>query len=157
MQCPFCNHEDTKVIDSRLAAEGAQIRRRRVCTECQTRFNTNEVADLKMPRVVKNNGNYETFSIEKLAGSIQRAIEKRPISQAVLDTEVQNLIQKIKSTNDQEVHSKAVGEYVMGLLKELDQIAYVRFASVYKDFKDVEEFSETIDNLRHESKGQPVV
>ncbi len=149
MHCPFCNAPDSKVIDSRLAAEGRQIRRRRECVVCSERFTTFESYDVVMPRVQKSNGRYEPFDEAKLKRSLQHALQKRPISLDQIDTVLLEISQKLRSLGEREVPSRLIGEAVMEALYTLDHVAYVRFASVYRDFKDVEAFRQTIDQMRH--------
>jgi transcriptional repressor NrdR len=149
MHCPFCNAPDSKVIDSRLAAEGRQIRRRRECVTCNERFTTFESYDVVMPRVMKSNGRYEPFDEAKLKRSLQHALQKRPISLDQIDTALLEISQKLRSLGEREVPSRLIGEAVMDALYTLDHVAYVRFASVYRDFKDVEAFRQTIDQMRH--------
>lgn len=147
MYCPFCGAQDTKVIDSRLVAEGSQVRRRRCCNECNERFTTFEVAELAMPRVIKSDGRREPFDEQKLLSGIHRALEKRPVSIEAIDAAVNKLKSTLRATGEREVTSKMVGELVMELLKSLDKIAYIRFASVYRSFEDVKEFGEEIAKL----------
>ena len=147
MYCPFCSAQDTKVIDSRLVAEGFQVRRRRSCNECNERFTTFEVAELVMPRLIKSDGRREPFNDEKLLVGIHRALEKRPVSIEAIEATVNKLKSKLRATGEREVSSKMVGELVMELLKSLDKIAYIRFASVYRSFEDVKEFGEEIAKL----------
>lgn len=147
MYCPFCNAQDTKVIDSRLVSEGSQVRRRRSCNECNERFTTYEFAELLMPRLIKSDGRREPFNDEKLLVGINRALEKRPVSLEDIDAGVNKLKSTLRATGEREVTSKMVGELVMELLKRLDKIAYIRFASVYRSFKDVREFGEEIAKL----------
>lgn len=149
MYCPFCNAQDTKVIDSRLVSEGSQVRRRRSCNECNERFTTYEFAELLMPRLIKSDGRREPFNDEKLLVGINRALEKRPVSLEDIDAGVNKLKSTLRATGEREVTSKMVGELVMELLKGLDKIAYIRFASVYRSFKDVKEFGEEIAKLEH--------
>ncbi|ABM03256.1 transcriptional regulator NrdR [Psychromonas sp. MB-3u-54] len=147
MYCPFCNAQDTKVIDSRLVSEGSQVRRRRSCNECNERFTTYEFAELLMPRLIKSDGRREPFNDDKLLVGINRALEKRPVSLEDIDAAVNKLKSTLRATGEREVTSKIVGELVMELLKGLDKIAYIRFASVYRSFKDVKEFGEEIAKL----------
>jgi transcriptional repressor NrdR len=147
MYCPFCNAQDTKVIDSRLVSEGSQVRRRRCCNECNERFTTYEFAELLMPRLIKSDGRREPFNDDKLLVGINRALEKRPVSLEAIDAAVNKLKSTLRATGEREVTSKMVGELVMELLKGLDKIAYIRFASVYRSFKDVKEFGEEIAKL----------
>tara|TARA_R110001583_G_scaffold67490_1_gene192847 strand:- start:6366 stop:6815 length:450 start_codon:yes stop_codon:yes gene_type:complete len=147
MFCPFCSAQDTKVIDSRLVADGSQVRRRRACNECQERFTTFESAELLMPRLIKSDGRREPFDDEKLLVGINRALEKRPVSLEDIEVGVNHLKSTLRATGEREVPSKMVGELVMNLLKALDKIAYIRFASVYRSFEDVKEFGEEIAKL----------
>jgi transcriptional repressor NrdR len=147
MYCPFCGAQDTKVIDSRLVAEGTQVRRRRCCNECNERFTTFEVAELVMPRLIKSDGRREPFDDEKLLVGIHRALEKRPVSLEAIETAVSKIKSTLRATGEREVPSKMVGELVMEQLKSLDKIAYIRFASVYRSFEDVREFGEEIAKL----------
>jgi transcriptional repressor NrdR len=147
MFCPFCSAQDTKVIDSRLVADGSQVRRRRACNECQERFTTFESAELLMPRLIKSDGRREPFDDVKLLVGINRALEKRPVSLEAIEVGVNLLKSKLRATGEREIPSKMVGELVMDLLKSLDKIAYIRFASVYRSFEDVKEFGEEIAKL----------
>lgn len=147
MHCPFCNTQDTKVIDSRLVAEGEQVRRRRECNICGERFTTYETAELVMPRIIKQNGNREPFDEAKLRAGLQRALEKRPVSVEDIEAAITRIKQSLRATGERELPSRNLGEYVMSELKELDQVAYVRFASVYRSFKDLSEFRSEIDRL----------
>lgn len=147
MQCPFCGAEDTKVIDSRLVAEGDQVRRRRECVSCAERFTTYETAELLMPRLVKSDGKREPFNEDKLRTGILRALEKRPVSVEQIETIIGQIKHRLRATGEREVPSRLVGEAVMELLRQIDQVAFVRFASVYRSFQDVEEFRAEIDKL----------
>ena len=147
MRCPFCDAEDTKVIDSRLANDGDQVRRRRECLTCSERFTTYETAELVMPRIVKNNGVREPFSEEKLRSGILRALEKRPVDTEAIEQAINRIKHNIRATGEREVSSRALGEWVINELRELDQVAYVRFASVYRSFEDVNAFREEIERL----------
>ncbi len=149
MHCPFCNHEETKVIDSRLAGEGQQIRRRRECLKCGERFTTFETAELVMPRIVKSDESREPFDEQKLRNSMLKALEKRPVSSEGLDAAVAHICHKLRSLGEREVPSRLVGELVMEELHSVDEVAYVRFASVYRAFQDVDAFREEIDRMRH--------
>ena len=148
MYCPFCNHEETKVIDSRLAGEGRQIRRRRQCTKCRERFTTFESAELVMPRLIKNNNTRQPFDEEKLRYSMVRALEKRPVPADEFERAVGRLVHRLRTMGEREVPSRLVGDLVMGELRKLDEIAYVRFASVYRRFQDVTEFQDEIERLQ---------
>ena len=147
MRCPFCSFQDTKVIDSRLIIEGEQVRRRRECVECGERFTTFESAELVMPKVIKGDGTRQSFDDAKLKSGILRAVEKRPVSVEDVEKSILNIQSQIRSLGEREVSSKVVGEMVMDALRKLDQVAYVRFASVYRRFKDVSEFREEIERL----------
>ena len=147
MRCPFCTSMDNRVIDSRDAREGRAIRRRRVCSACDERFTTYEAAELVMPRVIKQSGSREPFNEEKLRDGFQRALEKRPVSVEAVETELGQIKNQLRATGEREVDSRVVGELVMGALKRLDQVAYVRFASVYRSFEDLAEFRDAIASL----------
>ena len=151
MHCPFCNHEDTKVIDSRLAGEGQQVRRRRECEKCGERFTTFESAELVMPRIVKNDGTREPYDEHKLRSGMTRALEKRPVSTEAMAEALARVIHKLQVAGEREMKSRQLGEWVMEELKVLDEVAYVRFASVYRSFQDVNEFREEIERLQGES------
>ena len=150
MHCPFCAADDTKVIDSRLVAEGDQVRRRRECLSCSERFTTYEVAELVMPRVIKQNGNREPFDEDKLRAGFLRALEKRPVSVEDIEAVINQIKHALRATGEREVQSLVVGELVMEYLKKLDQVAYVRFASVYRSFQDLSEFRDEIERLEAE-------
>lgn len=148
MQCPYCNADDTKVIDSRLAAEGAQVRRRRQCNQCQERFTTFEVAEVVMPRIIKSNGRIEPYDSQKLRRSIQLPLQKRPVTIDEQEAMISRIEKRIRQLGEREITSKGLGEVVMSELKELDDVAYVRFASVYRDFQDIEAFRQELQNIR---------
>ncbi|MBT3711473.1 MAG: transcriptional regulator NrdR [Gammaproteobacteria bacterium] len=152
MHCPFCSTTDTKVIDSRLVAEGNQVRRRRECTSCSERFTTFESAELVMPRLIKQNGNREPFDEEKLRSGILKALEKRPVSLEMVENAINHIKHELRATGEREVPSKMLGEQVMNALKDLDEVAYVRFASVYRSFKDLNEFREEIDRISQQGE-----
>jgi transcriptional repressor NrdR len=147
MRCPFCDADDTKVVDSREAEDGYVVRRRRECLSCSERFTTFETAELVMPQVVKNDGRREPFSEEKLRSGFLRALEKRPVEVEAIETAVNRLKKKLRSRGDREVASIVIGELVMEELRNLDQVAYVRYASVYRSFQDVNAFREEIERL----------
>ena len=147
MFCPFCAADDTKVIDSRLVADGGQVRRRRECVGCKERFTTYEAAELVMPRVIKQDGSREPFDENKLRAGLQRALEKRPVSVEAIETEIGQMKTRLRATGERELGSRVVGELVMDALKRLDQVAYVRFASVYRSFEDLSEFRDAIASL----------
>jgi transcriptional repressor NrdR len=148
MHCPFCGHIETKVTDSRLAGEGRQIRRRRECLKCGERFTTFESAELLMPMVVKGDRAREAFDEHKLRAGMEKALEKRPVPRAQLDEAVSRIVHRVRGLGDREVPARTIGELVMEELRQLDEVAYVRFASVYRQFEDVEAFHEEIERLR---------
>ncbi len=145
MYCPFCGANDTKVIDSRLVANGDQVRRRRECLLCEERFTTFETADLILPRLIKQDGSRQPFDEDKLRAGMLRALEKRPVSLERLEEAVARIKRKLRATGEREVQSLVVGELVMSELKKLDEVAYIRFASVYRRFQDLNEFRKEID------------
>ena len=150
MHCPFCSNDETKVIDSRLVAEGAQVRRRRECLHCGERFTTYETAELVLPRIIKQDGSREPFDEEKLRSGLLRALEKRPVSVESIEAELDQIKHRLRATGEREIKSLQVGESVMESLKALDQVAYVRFASVYRSFQDLAEFRDAIESLEAE-------
>jgi transcriptional repressor NrdR len=147
MHCPFCGASDTKVIDTRLIAEGEQTKRRRECPICNERFTTFESAELVMPRIIKQNGIREPFNEDKLRSGLMHAVEKRPVSMDDLESAVIRIKQALRKTGERELPSRLVGDLVMAELRELDEVAYVRFASVYRCFKDISEFRDEIERL----------
>ncbi|MBA4503362.1 transcriptional regulator NrdR [Marinobacterium marinum] len=152
MHCPFCGTHETKVVDSRLVAEGQQIRRRRECISCHERFTTYETAELLMPRVIKNDGTRQPFDEDKLRAGIQRALEKRPVSIEEIEACITRIKQRLRATGERELPSREVGEAVMAELRKLDEVAYVRFASVYRSFQDIKEFRDEIERLSSPSE-----
>ena len=150
MQCPFCTIDETKVIDSRLVADGGQVRRRRECLGCKERFTTYELAELVMPRIIKQNGSREPFDEEKLRGGFLRALEKRPVSVEEIEKWITYIKHQLRATGERELPSNEVGSHVMEALKAMDQVAYVRFASVYRSFQDLSEFRDAIESLEAE-------
>ncbi|MCL6415065.1 transcriptional regulator NrdR [Aestuariirhabdus sp. Z084] len=154
MHCPFCNAHDTKVIDSRLVAEGVQVRRRRECLSCSERFTTYEGAELLMPRLIKQDGSRVPFDDQKLRAGMLRALEKRPVSVEQIEESIGRIKHKLQATGEREVKSLDVGELVMGELQRLDEVAYIRFASVYRRFQDLNEFREEIERLEKEPRHQ---
>lgn len=152
MHCPFCGHEETKVTDSRLAADGRQIRRRRECLKCAERFTTFETAELLMPRVVKSDGSREPFDEAKIIAGMTKALEKRPVGSEAIDQAVAHIAHRLRVEGEREVPSRQIGELVMEELRHLDEVGYVRFASVYRHFQDVEAFKDTVEQLRHHRK-----
>jgi len=147
MRCPFCGADDSKVIDSRLSAEGDAIRRRRSCAECNERFTTYETAELTLPRLIKSDKSRAVFSEGKLRSGFLKALEKRPVSIDAIDSAVKGIIRQLIATGEREVESRLVGNWVMDALRELDEVAYVRFASVYRSFQDVNAFREEIERM----------
>lgn len=148
MRCPFCDHQDTQVIDSRVSDDGESIRRRRRCPNCDKRFTTYERIELSMPAVVKKNGSRVEFDRRKLRASLQLALRKRPVAAEQVDAAIHRIEEKLLSLGLREVGSERIGELVMRELKKMDKIAYVRFASVYRSFEDVDEFAEAIREVR---------
>ena len=142
MHCPFCGTQDTKVIDSRLVADGASVRRRRECNHCKERFTTFETAELIMPRVIKTDGSREPFNEDKLRNGLLRALEKRPVSLELMEQAINKIKSSIRATGEREITSNFIGGLVMENLKQIDKVAYVRFASVYRSFEDIREFGE---------------
>jgi transcriptional repressor NrdR len=156
MYCPFCGHQETKVNDSRLAGEGRQIRRRRECLKCGERFTTFETAELLMPMIVKGDRARQAFDEGKLRAGMEKALEKRPVAREQLDEAVSRIVHAVRSLGDREVSSRAIGELVMEELRHLDEVAYVRFASVYRQFQDVEAFHDEIERLRRARSAVPL-
>ncbi|NOX75831.1 MAG: transcriptional regulator NrdR [Gammaproteobacteria bacterium] len=147
MHCPFCDAEDTKVIDSRLANQGFEVRRRRECLTCKERFTTFESAELVMPKLIKNDGRREPFNEDKLRAGIIRALEKRPVSSDDIESAMGRIKKCLRGTGDREVTAENLGQWVMDELRDLDHVAYVRFASVYRSFEDMNAFREEIERL----------
>lgn len=151
MRCPLCAHPSTRVIDSRFANEGEQVRRRRECERCRERFTTYEAAELNMPRVIKSHDrSREPFSEEKLRAGMDRALRKRPVETAKVDAAIDNIKRKLRGSGEREIESSRIGALVMEELRNLDHVAYVRFASVYRGFQDVRAFLEEIARLENE-------
>jgi transcriptional repressor NrdR len=150
MRCPFCSHEDTRVVDSRVTEDGFQIRRRRECEHCGARFSTYESAEVKLPQIVKRDGRREAFNEQKLRGGLARACEKRAVSVEDLDRVIDVVLRKLRTSGEREIPAGKMGEWVMEELKRIDQVAYVRFASVYRRFEDVHAFREEIERLEQE-------
>ena len=147
MFCPFCSAEETKVIDSRLVEEGVRVRRRRECTNCLQRFTTHEEAALAFPRVIKRDGRRVEFDEVKLHAGMIKALEKRPVSTELVQTALMRIKQDLRSRGEREVESDILGELVMDALRQLDKVAFVRFASIYRSFEDVNAFKQTIKSL----------
>lgn len=148
MRCPFCAVQDTRVIDSRLANQGEQVRRRRECTSCKERFNTYEIAELSLPKIIKRDGARESFDEKKLRSGMQRALEKRPVNSEDIEAAVSRIKKAMTEKGDREIQADELGELVMKQLSALDHVAFVRFASVYRSFQDVSEFTEMIEQLK---------
>ncbi|WNC71401.1 transcriptional regulator NrdR [Thalassotalea psychrophila] len=147
MYCPFCSATDTKVIDSRLVSDGHQVRRRRECLDCKERYTTFESAELVMPRIIKRDGSREPFNEDKLRNGLLRALEKRPVSTESTELAINKLKSQLRATGEREISSEMLGNLIMDVLKSLDKVAYVRFASVYRSFEDIREFGEEIARL----------
>ncbi|CAH1208598.1 Transcriptional repressor NrdR [Candidatus Nitrotoga sp. BS] len=148
MKCPFCKGPDTQVVDTRESEEGDSIRRRRRCLSCEKRFTTYETVELRMPQVVKQNGMRAEFDEKKLNTSFNRALHKRPVPTKLVDAAIDHVIQSVFALGEREVDSRQIGEMVMKELLKLDKVAYIRFASVYKSFQDVRDFSEAVEAVR---------
>ena len=149
MHCPFCNEIETKVIDSRLVGEGKQVRRRRECILCNERFTSYEVAELAMPRIVKSNGVRQPFDEDKLRNGMLKALQKRSVSTEEVEETVHRIMYKLRATGEREVDSQVVGEMVMDEMRKLDPVGYVRFASIYRSFQDIEAFNDEIKKWCH--------
>ena len=148
MHCPYCSFSDTRVIDSRLITEGLRIRRRRECPECGERFTTFETAELLMPKVIKQKNNTrEPFNEQKLREGLYRALEKRPVGEEEVETLIEDIKKDIRSSGEREIPSRLIGEVVMQNLRKIDEVAFIRFASVYRRFEDITEFSEEVERL----------
>lgn len=150
MHCPFCQCVDTRVIDSRVSDDGGSIRRRRECEQCGERFNTFETAEVKLPNVVNSDGRREPFDEAKLRTGFRRALQKRPVESERVDAAVRAVVAELRRSSEREVPSLRIGELVMHELKQLDHVAYVRFASVYRSFEDVQAFREEIERLERD-------
>ena len=157
MRCPFCQNDDTLVLDTRVSEEGDSIRRRRRCSNCDKRFTTYERIELAMPVIVKKNGSRSEFESSKLRGSLMLALRKRPVSADALDAAIHRIEEKLRSSGEREIMSVQIGELVMRELKRLDKIAYIRFASVYRSFEDVAEFRDAIDEIDVDVKASAAI
>jgi transcriptional repressor NrdR len=155
MHCPFCGHSETKVIDSRLAGEGRQIRRRRECLQCEERFTTFETAELLLPNVIKGDKTREPFDEKKLLNGMLKALEKRPVGREAIEAAVARICHRLRSMGEREIASRVIGEMVMDELHQLDEVGYVRFASVYRSFQDVDAFKSEIEQLRRKRRREP--
>ncbi|WP_374013118.1 transcriptional regulator NrdR [Pseudoxanthomonas koreensis] len=150
MHCPYCQHTDTRVIDSRVSEDGATIRRRRACEACGERFSTLETVELKLPAIVKSDGRREQFDAKKLRLGFDRALQKRPVSEERIEAAVRAVVHAVRMSGERELPSRRIGEFVMDELRQLDHVAYVRFASVYRSFEDVADFREEIEKLERD-------
>jgi transcriptional repressor NrdR len=150
MHCPFCSETETKVIDSRLVADGHQVRRRRECLACSERYTTFEIAELVMPKIIKRDGSREPFNEDKMRNGLVRALEKRPVSVENVELAINKVKSALRATGEREISSEMLGNTIMEQLKYLDKVAYVRFASVYRSFEDIKEFGEEIARLGDE-------
>lgn len=148
MKCPFCNVDDTSVIETRVSEEGDRVRRRRRCLNCGKRFTTYETVELRLPQVVKQDGNRAEFDREKLLTGFMRALHKRPVPTENVDAAIDSIVQRVLSLGEREVPSRLIGEMVMQALYKLDKVAYIRFASVYKSFQDVDDFRDAIKEVQ---------
>tara|TARA_B100001765_G_scaffold111055_1_gene69021 strand:+ start:312 stop:767 length:456 start_codon:yes stop_codon:yes gene_type:complete len=151
MHCPYCSYSDTKVIDSRLISDGLQIRRRRECPDCGERFTTFESAELLMPKVIKQKNNTrEPFNEQKLREGLYRSLEKRPVGEEEIEKLIEDIKKDIRASGEREVPSRLIGEAVMKNLRKIDEVAFIRFSSVYRRFEDITEFSEEVEKLSKE-------
>jgi transcriptional repressor NrdR len=150
MHCPFCKAPDTRVVDSRLGGDGDQVRRRRECVECGERFTTYETAELSMPRIIKQDGTRQMFDETKLRSGLTKALEKRPVSIEKIEESISHIKHKLLSAGEREVDARTIGEWVMEELQKLDHVAYIRFASVYLSFEDVDAFRKMIEKLEQQ-------
>ncbi|OQW41253.1 MAG: transcriptional regulator NrdR [Proteobacteria bacterium SG_bin4] len=155
MKCPFCNADDTNVIDSRVSEDGHKIRRRRRCPACDKRFTTYETVELRLPQVVKHDGSRAEFDRNKLLTGFQRALHKRPVPTRYVDEAIDRIVQKLLAMGEREVSSRSIGESVMEELYKLDKVAYIRFASVYKSFQDVDDFRDAIKEAQKQYPSMP--
>ncbi len=154
MHCPFCHATDTKVLDSRVIADGSQIRRRRGCEQCGQRFTTLETQHLKLPMVVKSDGSRESFNEDKLRRGMLQALSNRPVAAEAIDDAIAHILRTVLAANTSELPSRQLGQWVMEALKKLDLVAYLRFASVYLRFDDLDQFRRQIEQLEQEMKLQ---
>lgn len=154
MWCPLCHNAETRVVDSRLTRDGMQIRRRRECLKCANRFNTFEAPELKAPRIIKSGGGREAFSEEKLRRGMLKALEKRPVETREVERAIRRLLREVSGVEEAEIPSSLIGEWVMRELAQLDQVAYVRFASVYRRFEDIQAFRDLIEGLERDGDGR---
>jgi transcriptional repressor NrdR len=156
MKCPFCNADDTSVIDSRVSEEGNRIRRRRRCLTCDKRFTTYETVELRLPQVVKQDGNRSEFNRDKLLTGFMRALHKRPVPTEYVDAAMDRIVQKLLSLGEREIPSRKIGEMVMQELYKLDKVAYIRFASVYRSFQDADDFHDAIKEVQRPQRRREI-
>jgi transcriptional repressor NrdR len=154
LHCLFCQHVDTRVIDSRVSDDGATIRRRRVCEACGERFSTLETIELKLPVIIKSDGRREAFDARKLRAGFDRALQKRPVAEEQIEAAVRAVVHQLRRTTERELSSIRVGEFVMVELRKLDHVGYVRFASVYRAFQDVADFRDELDRLESDNSAE---
>jgi transcriptional repressor NrdR len=155
MKCPFCSEQDTQVVDSRVNEEGTSVRRRRRCSSCLKRFTTYETVELRMPQIIKQNGNRTEFDRSRLHTGFMRALHKRPVAAERVDEAIDRIVQKLLSLGEREVPSRRIGEMVMKELYKMDKVAYIRFASVYRSFQDEEDFRDAIKEVQQPAKSRP--
>lgn len=151
MRCPFCVAQETKVIDSRLVGEGDQVRRRRECLTCKERFTSYETAELSLPKMVKRDNSRENFEVEKLRLGMHKALEKRPVSTEEIEGSINRILRRLRDSGEREISTQTLGGWIMEELKAMDEVAFVRFASVYRSFQDIQAFEEEIERLKHET------
>lgn len=154
MHCLFCQHENTRVIDSRVSDDGATIRRRRECEACGERFSTLETIELKLPVIIKSDGRREQFDARKLRQGFDRALQKRPVAEEQIETSMRAVVHQLRMTTEREIGSRRLGEFVMAELRKLDHVGYVRFASVYRSFEDITDFRDELDRLERDLPGE---
>jgi len=148
MRCPFCKHDDTQVVDSRVSELGDSIRRRRRCAACDKRFTTYEFVELRMPQLIKSNGSREEFDEAKLRTGFARALHRRPVPTDLVEDSISRVTQTVLSLGEREIESRRIGELVMSELRKLDKVAYIRFASVYRDFQDADDFRDVLREVQ---------
>ena len=148
MRCPFCKHDDTQVVDSRVSELGDSIRRRRRCAACDKRFTTYEFVELRMPQLIKSNGSREEFDEAKLRTGFARALHRRPVPTSLVEDSISRVTQTVLSLGEREIESRRIGELVMSELRKLDKVAYIRFASVYRDFQDADDFRDVLREVQ---------
>jgi len=155
MRCPFCGHADTQVVETRDTEDGLSIRRRRRCASCDKRFTTYETAEVRTPAVVKSGGERQDFSREKLQAGFRKALHKRPVSTELMEEAIDRVVHKVLALGEREIDSRMIGEWVMAELRRLDKVAYIRFASVYRAFQDVDDFRDAIRDVEARDADKP--